>query len=215
MNKLVLTIILFTLSLSNAHATLLSANGTSVNALDLNNDVSSFAEFYDYNGSLPWRSNTGFEIANEIVVFVATLNSEYAVFMTVGGSGSLAGSLQLDVTASDGNITLYDDPNEVLSGNTINWQYNAGGGDGFVFSNFTSNIWNVNLDFLTAANVFGITFLSFDVDGNDSVALNTQDITSDLLIISSSSSSFVPVESPASVAMLGLGLLFIALRRRV
>jgi hypothetical protein len=212
MSNLISVVVLFILTLSSANAALISANGVGINALDLNGTVSSFEEFYDMGGSSPFSSNTGFEISNQIVLFVATLNNEYAIFNTISGAGGLAGTLQASVTGTDGNISFLDDPSEPVSGNTISWQYIADRGDGLIFSNFTSDLWSVNFDFLQSSNVFGFNVLSFDVNGNDSVALNTQGIPSNLVI---TSSTIMPVGTPASLTLLGLGLLLISARSRL
>jgi hypothetical protein len=216
MNKLNLLVVLFILSLSSANATIISANGVGINALDLNGVASSFEEFYDMGGSSPFSSNTGFELSNQIVFFVATLNSELAIFTTISGQGGLDGTLQASVTGTDGNISFLDDPTEAVTGNTINWQYIANRSDGLIYSNFISDTWSVNFDFLQSSNVFGYNVLSFDANGNDSVALNLQGIPSNLAITSESTAPPAPVSAPApaTLALLGFGLLFISSMRR-
>lgn len=67
----------------NAHAGFISWNGNAVEALDLNGDFTSFEEFYDYDNAFQWSSNTGLEEADTIVMFLAELGGELAIFSTI------------------------------------------------------------------------------------------------------------------------------------
>lgn len=198
-----------------ANAGLLSLNGTEVKALDLNGTVSSFEEFYDYNGANTWSSNTGLEIANTVVLFTAELNNEYAIFATISAfDGGSKGSLLVSYLASNGSMLFVDDPDELVGTTGISFAYAANRNDGFIFAGLDDSSWNFDLSLNNASNVTGVNYISF-TDGSLTGAKESSSLAIGTNIsIANTTSSAVAVSAPATAALFLLGLGFIGLRRR-
>jgi len=153
---------LFASSLS-AQAGFLSWNGNSIEALDLNGNYSSFEEFYDYNSSFKWSSNTGLEESDTIVMFVAELNNEYGIFSTISSPiGGSAGQLSFDFSATAGSMLFLDDPDESLDSSGVNFIYAANRSDGFIYGGLGDFDWSFIPTFFNAQNIDGLKFISFD-----------------------------------------------------
>jgi hypothetical protein len=197
----------------SASASIISVNGTEVEALDLNGSYSSFLDFYDYNTVNRFTSNTGLEQSDSIVMFFAELNSELSLFTLVSGPLGGNGKASVSFSGSDGAISFVDDAAEFTSTSSVNWEYSSKKGDGLIYSGITDALWSLDFDFTGLENVKGLEFLSF-TDGlfdNATAAISGNDTTYSVLGISNSS---VQVSEPTSLAMFGALLLGLSLTRR-
>mmetsp|Transcript_59403 Transcript_59403/g.189222 ORF Transcript_59403/g.189222 Transcript_59403/m.189222 type:complete len:230 (+) Transcript_59403:112-801(+) len=208
---------------STAAANFISFNGTQVSALDLNGQYSSFQEFYGYNTRKPWSSNTGFELNDTVVMFLAELNGEYGLFATfsrsANGNGGGAGSLYASISSSSGSATFADDPDEIndpasnaaelaaLNGSGLNFRWNGDKTDGFIFSELNLPTWNVQTSFTNTVNIDGLVFLSFG-DGTKASATST-----DLYAIGSNFEVSRAISTPATIGLF-MGFLAFSLVRR-
>ena len=148
----------------SANAALVSVNGSSVEALNLNSGYASFEDFYDYNSSNRFSSNTGLEVPNTLVMFVAELDNEFGIFGIVSDfSGGSAGALNLGVSGTSGNLTFVEDPSDTVTASEVSFEYGADRTDGFIYSAFSSDIWTVNFDILESNGIAGIQFINFIV----------------------------------------------------
>lgn len=200
----------------SVQAGLLTFNGEVISALDLNGAVSSFEEFYDYDNAKKWSSNTGLEIADKVVLFVAELNNEYAIFSTISNTnGGSAGALSVSYLASAGSMLFMDDPDEVVGVSGISFAYAANRNDGFIFAGLDDATWSFNLSLTNPTNVTGVSYVSF-TDGLLGGATFSQSLSLDssISIANTVSSSANPVNAPATAALFLLGLGLISFRNR-
>lgn len=197
-----------------ANASMISVNGTSVEALDLNGSYSSFLDFYDYNTVNVFTSNTGLEQSNTIVMFFAELNSEFSLFTLVSGPLGGSGKASVNVVGSDGAISFVDDAAESTSTSFVNWVYSGKKGDGLIYSGITDDFWSLDLEFAGLQNIKGLEFLSFTngLLNNATAAISGNDTTYNVL--GSPSSSAVQVSEPTTLALVGAMLLILSLVRR-
>lgn len=165
---LVATIFFFATS---ANAALIKINGQQVQSLDLTGAYSEFADFYDYRDD---SAHTGLEIAETIIMFVANIDEQYAIFTIVNkeNSGTVGGRLVVSINASSGSILLVDEPYDILNETTLKFVYAAHKTDGYVFGvnqdfDFTQTITAPN-GVTAAVNVAGVQFVSFGDGSIDS-----------------------------------------------
>ncbi len=171
---------------STSNASILSVNGQSINAYDIQKDsgANNFSEFYNYLDSstdngvlLPYSSNTGFEIANQIVLMVAKNGNEYGLIGLLSGRGGAAGGALMSYTTTNPLNVFVDDPNEPQGGgyitnSEIKWKYFTNRGDGFIFSGLTTGYWKIDTAFsdFSSSLKSTISVLSFD-ENNAPVSL--------------------------------------------
>jgi hypothetical protein len=206
---------LFFLTSIGAHAALITLNGTTqVGALKMNESFKSFYNFAD------WKANTGYEKANELVAFFAyDQNDALGLYMIFGGPSGDAGSIVFDINGVDGSVIFVDDPGNrdpvvsTATGTNVTFGYIAGKTDGLIFSDFSSDFWALDIIFDTYSGIDGYTFLTFDSNGVDSVALQGNGLE-DISILSLPSSNLVAVNSPSTIGMLFLALAGVSLKRR-
>ncbi|WP_338853462.1 hypothetical protein WE348_07860 [Alteromonas macleodii] len=203
----------------NANAGLLSVNGSEVNALDINKSLVSFYNFSKSN----YSANTGFELANQLVVFFANDNAgQLGLYLIFGGPGSVKGNVNFDITLSDGEIVFVDDPNVALrndvitttsSGYNVDMTWGANRTDGLILSSFSSDFWFINLDFNALTGINSFSFLTFDANGVESVQVFEKGFNS-LSITSLPTGNVSTVSAPSSILLLSLALVGIGAFRR-
>lgn len=163
---------------SSASAALITVNEQSIQAYDIQNDrnASSFAEFYNYQGNivddgilLPYSSNTGFEIPNQIVMMLVKNETNFGLIGLISGRGGIGGGVTMNYQSSHLLSAFIDDPDEIKNGghvttSEVKWRYFKNRGDGFIFSGFNSSAWDIVTSFKDfSPNIKGgITVLSFD-----------------------------------------------------
>lgn len=193
-----------------AKAAVISVDGTEVDALSINTSFESFYNFTD------WSANTGYEIANELVAFFVTDDSNaLGLFMIFSGPGGDAGSLNFDLLSSEGSVVFVDDPDgrDPIVGTNVTFGYAADKTDGLVFSDFISESWSLDVVFNSVSGVNGFSFLSFDASGVATVA--SAGALTDFNVSSTvAPGAPVSVPTPSSLLILLLSLSCIALSKR-
>lgn len=203
------TLLLLSVASFSSKAALVTFNGQNVGVLDLNGQVNTFNEFYDYNSNDAIVSaNTGLEIANRVVMFVAELNGEYGIFTIANkfDSGGINGHLKSTITSTSGSVLFTDDPQEYgLNSLTFFWAGKFT--DGFVFSNFDSSF-TFNQVLKSFKGIDGLQFVDF-TDGT----LQSAEY-SDLLALSTGFTVQVDVNAPSAALIFFACLLgFVRLRK--
>ena len=161
LNKFILAVVLCAAA-KGASATVISVNGASVEALDLNGSYTSFEDFYGFNTGVRFSSNTGLEVADRIVMFFAELDNELAFYTLVSGSGGKSGAASLAISGTQGGISFVDDANERVSASEVIWQYNNNRGDGLIYSGLAaSGGWQLSMMFSDLIRNEGLDLLSF------------------------------------------------------
>lgn len=188
-------------------------NGTnSVGVLSLGE---SFVSFYDRGGSMPASSNTGFELDDNLVLFVAEHLGEFALFGLIDTTDNTGGTADLTLTDSSlsiGELLFVDDLGETMTtiGNstTISYVWNQGRNDGFIYT--FSDSAGLDLSVILGANsgITNVTFLQF-TDGLVSDSLN---IGSSLNLTSTESS--LMADSPSGISVMLLALISLAFFNR-
>lgn len=168
LKNLIGAICLFTASFSNAG--LITFNEVEVQALDLNGQVETYQEWYDYRNNV---SHTGFEIGQEIVMFMTELNeassNKLGMVMLISGPNADRIRLQADFSYSDGLIQIKDDPNEFTDPFSVFFKVGLNKSDGLVFTNTGGNlIFDVAFSSIVGTSI--INFLTFDDNGVASTA---------------------------------------------
>jgi hypothetical protein len=203
-----LAIMLFSL---NSSANLVTANGLAAGALNLDGGATSFVDFYDLTSSMP---NTGFEVANEVIMFVAELDNQYALFTTISGPGSTRGKLNAEFIYGNGSFLLFDEPFELL-GTSASWKTGIGKGDGFIFG-ADGNFLDISIDLSYVLDISKYTFLTFDDAGNASILFSGTIPSGEIIVSAVSTPKIVSVSVPNINAILGFGLLgFAAIRKAI
>ncbi len=167
----------------SSNAALITVNGQEIGAYDINTNssASGFVDFYNYesdenntDGNLPYSSNTGFEVANEIIMMMTSFRDEFGqqefgLMAFISGASGAAGSLSVEHPGSAILNRFLDDPDEQNNfgsfGDTfINWNYSANRGDGLILYGLFGLDWNVELQFsnLSASINDSVTVLNFD-----------------------------------------------------
>ncbi|WP_150140552.1 hypothetical protein [Candidatus Enterovibrio escicola] len=203
----------------NAQAGFMSWNGNTIEALDLNGDFTSFEEFYDYDNAFQWSSNTGLEEADTIVMFLAELGGELAIFSTISSpQGGSKGQVGFDYTASAGSMLFLDDPDESVNSAGINFKYGSNKSDGFIYGGLGNFDWSFVPSFFNASNVDGIKFVSFS-DGEFSSAsysslfsLDEPLVVSNLQLGSGNVSN--AVSAPGTILLMVLGFTSLLISRK-
>jgi len=152
-----------------SQASIISFNGQSVNALDLNGQVSSFTDFYDYENA---SAHTGLELVDRIIMFVAELNNEFAIFTIANkaDAGGTRGLFRADIEATSGSVSMVDDDGALVQENRVRFDYAPEFTDGYIFEiseqtfNFTQTISSVSGQ-APAIGVDGLQFIDF-TDGS-------------------------------------------------
>lgn len=205
-----ITFVLLTIS-GTANSAIITINDeTQIKPLSLNQ---SFLDFYDYDSMCHrWSSNTGFEINDGIVMLFAEHNNDLALITLVDKPGEGDGGrakMSINHMHEHGNILFMDDANDRLLANGINWRWNAGKNDGMIYELFNMRNFDIDISFNKLSGLDnGITFLSFDQSltaNNSPTAINMQQ--------SFSAQSQVP--EPTSIALFGLALVGLSLRKKV
>lgn len=195
-----------------ANASLISVNGTTVEALDLNGSYSSFLDFYDYNTANRFTSNTGLEQSDSIVMFFAELNNEFGLFTLVSGPIGGRGSASLSIRGSDGSVSFVDDPDE-SSNPLISWSYDRNRGDGLIYSGLTGDSWILGFEFSNLTNILGLEFLTFE-DGIFSEATSALSDNETSYTAIYSSRAVTQVSEPSMLGLTGVFLIALSLLRR-
>ncbi|MDP5030970.1 hypothetical protein [Paraglaciecola sp.] len=211
---------LFACSFSS-HAGLLTFNGAEVSALNLTGHYSSFAEFYDYNSSKRWSSNTGLEQNDTVILFTAELNDEFAIFATISKFGTgKAGGLFVSYVGSAGAMLFTNDPDDLVSPSGISYNYFKRRNDGFIYGDLDDSLWTFDLSLSEARNLSGVRYISFadgtlgNASASELLAIGTG------FSITHTSANIVPdakatvVDAPASLAISVLALSLMCMSRR-
>jgi hypothetical protein len=207
--SLLAAVTLLVTSLS-ASATLLTFNGQSVTALDLNGISTSFEEFYDYQSS---SANTGLEVVNTVIMFVAELDDEYGIFTIANkyGAGGVNGKLSVDITSSSGNVIFVDDAIDFTSANQIDFSWGGNLTDGYIYYELNPNGFVFSQALSSLKGVDGVNFINFS-DGTLSSATYGSLMSLDNPFVIK---NVVQVSAPAGAFMLIFGLVCLVTRRRI
>ena len=201
----------------SAQAGFLSWNGNSIEALNLNGNYSSFEEFYDYNSSFKWSSNTGLEEVDTVVMFVAELNNEYGIFSTISSpTGGSAGQLSFDFSATAGSILFLDDPDESIDSSGVSFVYAANRSDGFIYGGLGDFDWSFIPTFFNAQNIDGLKFISFDNGSVSSATYSSLLSLDDSFVLSNQQlpTASNTVSEPGSLLLMLLGCASLLARLR-
>lgn len=203
----------------NVQAGFMSWNGNAIEALDLNGDFASFEEFYDYDSTFQWSSNTGLEEADTIVMFLAELGGELAIFSTISSpQGGSRGQVGFDYTATAGDMLFLDDPDESVNSAGINFKYGSDKSDGFIYSGLGDFDWSFVPSFFNASNVDGIKFVSFNDGEFNSASYSSLFSLDEPLVVSnvelSSGNVSNSVSAPGTVLLMLLGLTSLLVSRK-
>jgi hypothetical protein len=195
----------------SANASLLTFNGNTVNALDLNGTSTSFEEFYGYKQS---SGHTGLEMVNTVVMFMAELNGEYALFTTANkyDSGGAKGNLSVTLSATSGAVTFTDDPTD-SPGAGFSMLFNWGNklSDGFIFSGMDDNF-IISQSMTSRKGVDGVRFVDF-ADGTFASQSYSalMDVEGDFVITGTSTAAVV--SAPSALALMLFGIAAIVRRK--
>lgn len=141
--RTILVLIGLGLMSGNAAAGLITFNGSEVKALDLNDPelnwggkTPSFINFYNYDDSED-SGDTGLEETNTIIMFLAELDGEYAVFTIANkhNGGGTGGRLVSRISGSSGEVVFRDDLEDFVVEDGIAYKFVFSGDktDGFIF----------------------------------------------------------------------------------
>ena len=205
---------------ASADAALITVNSQRINAYDIHKDsnASSFADFYNYQGNiaeggslLPFSSNTGLDIPNQIVMMVIKDRNNYGLIGLISGRGGIGGGVTMSYLASNPVSAFIDDPDEVKNGGYVNaseikWVYFKDRGDGFIFSGFQAHDWSIVTLFKDfSPNIKGdINVLSFDEDNK----------ATSLSLARDESILFRSVSAPSAIALFMLTSFVIVFQAR-
>ena len=196
------TLLLMSVASFSTKAALVTFNGQNVGVLDLTGQVNTFSEFYQYNSkSAAVSANTGLEVVNRVVMFVAQLNGEYGIFTIANkfNAGGANGHLKSTITSTSGSVLFTDDPQE-YGVNSLTFYWAGKFTDGFVFSNFDGNF-TFNQELKSFKGIDGLQFVNF-TDGT----LQSAEY-SDLLALSTGFTVQVDVNAPSVALLFFAGLL--------
>lgn len=197
---------------SIANSAVITANGVSINPLNLSEEYDSFNDFYDYRLSNS-SSHTGFEKRDRVVIFLTQIKDEIALIMTAGGPGGFTGKLGAYINGSEGAISFLDDPDgsDTFDGSIINWAYSRNKSDGLIFSGIFSDNWAIDIGLQKrGGGLSGIDILTFDNNKQVSTAFALQGISKRHF----SELRFESVSAPAMATLFGLSLVFLRLRAK-
>lgn len=206
MRKLIFGLMLLSWSFASSAAFITVNNNVQVQTLDLDGIASSFVEFYDYNNSVPDSSDTGYEIQDQLTIFIAELGDQLGVFAILTGRVSAT----VEVVASAGEVIFVEEGHEQEGEFSFDFTiYSAAKGDGFIIGDI-SNDENFSLDFSFPSfqGVTGYSVLDFSSASPSILATGSLD---DGLSLSVSK-----VDEPGVAALLlfSLMMLFATKRRR-
>lgn len=153
-------------------------NGNSIGTLSLSE---SFEDFYDYDGS----SNTGLEINNTMVLFIAEYLGEFALFGLVDGTAATGdfsgGKLGLELTeniSSIGALLVIDEPADLDTQSPNQYAFDFRWGtefnDGFVLSLMTSGSFELDLEMFFSPSLSNATFIDFGATGPNLINVGSE-----------------------------------------
>ncbi|MFQ3251122.1 MAG: hypothetical protein ACI9O6_002969 [Glaciecola sp.] len=188
-----------------ANAGLISVNGNSVETLQLGN--TGFSTFYNFGNGNTYSANTGLELANRAVIFVAQLDTnEYGIFNIFSGLGGRPGNIDVADSGTQGQITFLDDDTET----NLSFGWSWGKSDGLVYSQIFGDSWSVNLDYSNISGLEGLSIYSFDSAGNAALVFASQQMPNSVNITSVAAN----INSPTILSIFLLALGFIAIRKK-
>ncbi|WP_218310232.1 hypothetical protein [Alteromonas antoniana] len=194
----------------SSQAALITVNGTSLNVDAVNINEISASSFNNLYSNSQFSANTGWEIANEMITFIAEFNNQFAIYSIFSdrfdANTGTAGSLTFSATGA-GVMMFRDDPGETTLGDTVLYNWAADRTDGLIWGTFSAESINTTHTFADVVGLNGITVYSFDANNTPFIA-GTFDFIDDGAVIRYSS-----VSTPATLGMLTLALCAIWLRR--
>ncbi|WP_414829887.1 hypothetical protein [Alteromonas sp. H39] len=193
----------------SCQAALITVNGTSLNVNAVNINEISATSFNNLYGNSQFGANTGWEIANEMITFIAEFNNQFAIYSIFSdrfdANTGTAGSLTFSASG-DGVMTFRDDPGETTLGDTVLYNWAADRTDGLIWGTFPASGINTVHTFSDVSGLNGITVYSFD-DNNIPFVAGTFDFIDNGAVIRYSS-----VSAPASLGLMAVALCTIWLR---
>jgi hypothetical protein len=194
-----------------ANAGLISVNDNSVNVLELG--ATEFSSFYKLGDGNQYSANTGLELPNQMVIFIAQKgNGEFGIFNIFSGLAGVKGNLDVTATGSQGFVSFVDDNTE----SDLKFKWDWGRSDGLIFSGIFGDSWTVNFDYTNSKGIRGLSVYTFDDSGNASLAFisagspKSVNITSSIPRIASATS----VNAPTATFMFLLSIAFIIMQLR-
>lgn len=212
--KLLLAGVFSVICAFSANAALISVNHGAATAqtLNLNGQVSSFLEFYNFDNGVPVSSNTGLEIAGQLTVFITELEtqpgiSELGIFAVTRGLGGEAG-LNIDLFSTSGMLSFVEEAYEQRSANNLAFKFYNNRGDGFIFSGISAaESFNLTFTFSNLLNISQYSVLDFTTPGSPTVIVQG-DLSDGLSLSIESLASSINAPSAFSLTMIA-GLLLI------
>ena len=190
-------------------AGIITSNGSAVNPLSLGE---SFEDFYNWGNGNQYSSNTGLEVSNSVVAFMAEYQNDLALFMIFSGQNGAAGVANFDITGTEGGISYVDDPNnDPVNGSNVKLRYAQGRTDGIIYSGLQSDVWSIDVVFNHLKNINNLTFLTFDGQGTSSVLYTTSTVPEAFSVSSIDVSAVVSAPAISLLTLLGFG--FVTYRR--
>lgn len=189
-----------------ANAAIITVNGTTIEALDLNGSYTSVLDFYDYNTVNRFTSNTGLEQSDSIVMFFAELNNEFSFFTLVSGPFGARGAATVNISGTEGTLSFVDDPADQVGITQVVWSYDQRRGDGLIYSDLSDGSWALSVDFSQLTNIDSFEVLTFSDGGLASVASVMSSNETDY--------TFTRVSEPSTLGFAGAILLAVSLIRR-
>lgn len=199
----------------SVNATLISVNhGAAVaQTLNLNGQVNSFLEFYNFDNGVPVSSNTGLEIAGQLTVFITELEtqpgiSELGIFAVTRSLGGESG-LNIALSSTSGMLSFVEEAYEHAAANSLAFKFYKKRGDGFIFSGISAaESFNLTFTFSNLLNISQYSVLDFTTPGSPMVIV--QGDLRDGLSLSVESLAASSINAPSAfILMIVAGLLLI------
>lgn len=216
--KYLLACVFSVLCAFSANAALISVNDGQATAqtLDLNGQSTSFLDFYNFDNGVIASSNTGLEIAGQLTVFIAELETqpgftELGIFAVTRGIGGEAG-LNIDLSSTLGMLSFVEESYEQNSANSLAFKYYKKRGDGFIFSGISAaENFSLTFSFSNLLSISQYSVIDFTTPGAPSIIV--QGNLMDGLKLSVDSFETANINAPSAfILMLAAGS--ILLRRK-
>tara|TARA_Y100000296_G_C5175620_1_gene259879 strand:+ start:246 stop:938 length:693 start_codon:yes stop_codon:yes gene_type:complete len=222
--KVLFATLMLASSISSANAAMILNNTQEVEAISI---TESFRSFYDYNNGSRFASDTGLEVEDSFVFFLAQFNGQSALFGLLDGTNN-GDDVLFDVALSDssnslGNLIFKDDPtsDSFSSSSPGNWlfEYNMrdrpGRGDGFVYLLGDGGYTSLDVSSVfNSGSARGAYFVSFENGNSEYIDLGMSLTSLQFSLNSVDTLQSVEVASPSTLGLFSLALMIFAIRKR-
>lgn len=195
----------------SSQAAFITVNGSTLEVEAVNINEISALSFNNLYGNSQFSANTGWEIANEMITFIAEFNNQFAIYSIFSdrfdSDTGTAGSLTFSASG-EGTMIFRDDPGESTLGDTVLYNWAADRTDGLIWGTFPEDGISTIHTFTDVVGLNGITVYSFD-DNNIPFVAGTFDFDDNGAVI-----SYASVNAPATYGLLMLALCAMSVRAR-